>query len=132
TGEEKLSSFIKDFTASGGRVLITRLNEEELTLFKKSGLYEHVGSSSFYPDEESAIASVSRLEDESEKVDKILAYRRLHMNDSGRPYLYLLIFVIAYTLITPLIVEEVILNQLNFAIVIGLLFMIFVKLNRKK
>ncbi|MFC5465480.1 hypothetical protein [Lederbergia graminis] len=54
------------------------------------------------------------------------------MNDSGRPYLYLLIFVIAYTLITPLIVEEVLLNQLNFAIVIGLLFMIFVKLNRKK
>ncbi len=73
TGEEKLSSFIKDFTASGGRVLITGLNEEELTLFKKSGLYEHLGSSSFYPDEESAIASVSRLEDESEKVDKILA-----------------------------------------------------------
>lgn len=62
TGEEKLASFIADVKKSGRNVLIAGLPDWGIDLFKKSGLYDDLSPSSFFPDEDSAIASVTRLE----------------------------------------------------------------------
>ncbi|WP_249308684.1 SulP family inorganic anion transporter [Lederbergia citrea] len=62
TGEEKLASFIDGVKKNGGKVMIAGLPDWGVDLFKKSGLYETLGPSSFFPDEESAIGSVTRLD----------------------------------------------------------------------
>lgn len=62
TGEEKLASFIANIKKTGREILISGLPDFGVDLFKKSGLYNQIGASSFFPDEESAIGSVTRLE----------------------------------------------------------------------
>lgn len=53
------------------------------------------------------------------------------MFETGRSFAYLIIFVIVYTIITTMIGgEEIIANQINNGIIIGLLFMILVKLDK--
>ena len=62
TGEEKLASFIADVQKTGRKVLISGLPDWGIDLFKKSGLYDDFGSSSFFPDRDSAIGSFTRLD----------------------------------------------------------------------
>jgi hypothetical protein len=52
------------------------------------------------------------------------------MFDTGRSFAYLIIFVIVYTIATTMIGgEDIIVSQINYGFIIGLLFMILVKLD---
>ncbi|MFS0644624.1 SulP family inorganic anion transporter [Siminovitchia sp. 179-K 8D1 HS] len=54
TGEDKLASIIGNINKAGSTVLISGLPDWGIELFKKSGLYDKIGASSFFPDESSA------------------------------------------------------------------------------
>ncbi|MBS4206528.1 SulP family inorganic anion transporter [Bacillus sp. FJAT-50079] len=59
TGEEKLASFIAGVKKNGGDVLIAGLPSWGIDLFKKSGLYETLGSTAFFLTEDQAIQSLT-------------------------------------------------------------------------
>ncbi|WP_062106669.1 SulP family inorganic anion transporter [Bacillus niameyensis] len=58
TGEEKLEAFVNAVKRNGGTVLIAGLPDWGLALFEKSGLTDLIGSTGFFPDEESALKEV--------------------------------------------------------------------------
>lgn len=60
TGEDKLSSVIDWIKKAGGTVVVCGLPDWGIDLFKKSGLYEKIGASSFYEDETTARESLFR------------------------------------------------------------------------
>ncbi|WP_349409924.1 hypothetical protein [Pseudalkalibacillus sp. SCS-8] len=51
------------------------------------------------------------------------------MDLKGKSFAYLMIFVITYAIVTVTIGEFYIANQINNGLIIGLLFMIFLKLD---
>lgn len=55
TGEANLATFVKDFIAKGGTVLITELHEEPMTILRQSGLAEVIGEEHFFSDTTKAI-----------------------------------------------------------------------------
>ncbi|MFK4998609.1 sodium-independent anion transporter [Bacillus sp. N9] len=61
TGEEKLASFIAGVKKNGGDVLIAGLPEWGIDLFKNSGMYDTLGSSAFFQNEDLAIQSLTNL-----------------------------------------------------------------------
>lgn len=64
TGEEKLETFVKAVKRNGGTVLITGLPDWGKVLFEKNGLTHLIGSTSFFSDEDSAIASIHLLKND--------------------------------------------------------------------
>ncbi|MFD1706161.1 SulP family inorganic anion transporter [Siminovitchia sediminis] len=60
TGEDKLSIIIDNIKKAGSTVLVSGLPDWGVDLFKKSGLYQKIGASSFFPDEAAARESFFR------------------------------------------------------------------------
>lgn len=60
TGEDKLSSIIDNIKRSGGTVVVSGLPNWGKDLFKKSGLYDKIGASSFFKDEATAREAIFR------------------------------------------------------------------------
>jgi SulP family sulfate permease len=54
TGEDKLASVIDNIKKAGSTVLVAGLPDWGIELFRKSGLYDKIGPSAFFPDEASA------------------------------------------------------------------------------
>ncbi|RST77414.1 STAS domain-containing protein [Siminovitchia acidinfaciens] len=63
TGEDKLALIIDNIKKAGSTVLVSGLPDWGIDLFKKSGLYEKIGASSFFPDEASARDSLFHKEE---------------------------------------------------------------------
>ncbi len=62
TGEEKLASFIAGIKKMNRIVFIAGLPDWGVELFKRSGLYDVIGSTSFFLNEEDAIQAATQLE----------------------------------------------------------------------
>lgn len=55
TAEANLGSLVKDFNKMGGTILISEASETVLTMLKKSGLYDEIGSEHFFNNSTEAI-----------------------------------------------------------------------------